>query len=225
MGRKDCFVTDWELSKCAWIDKPGKKGKRVQDKRGIIIADASGKAYLTWLQKLCARDRLGTWKDESMGALPGRSTSQALTKVFALRERLRKNKQNSATFLGDAVKAFDRINRAKLLGQVKKKMKHPDLIRRVIARHRTVKVRSTVGEDEVTMVMTTGVPQGCPKGPPLHVTGYEGSPTKSTSPDYRQGMNEYWSPTRSLIQHPPSPFDKPRLTELRLWMTTLKLRH
>ena len=136
MGEQVKFVSDWEVAKCAWIDKPGKKGKRIHDKRGIIMAEPSGKSYLTWLRKLCSRQRKGTWKDESMGALPGRSTSHALTKVLSAKERLRRTKQNSATFLGDAIKAFNRINRTKLLGQVKKKLKHADLVRRVITRHR-----------------------------------------------------------------------------------------
>ena len=81
MGVEDTFVKDWETSKCAWIDKPGKKGKKIRDKRGIIIADAAGKSYLTWLQKQRAMDRHGTWKDESTGALPGRSSTQALIKI------------------------------------------------------------------------------------------------------------------------------------------------
>ena len=174
MGVEDTFVKDWETSKCAWIDKPGKKGKNIRDKRGIIIADAAGKSYLTWLQKQCAMDRHGTWKDESMGALPGRSSTQALIKILSVRERLRRNKQNNVTFLGDAVKAFDRINRKKVLDQVTRKIKKPDLVRRIIARHKKVLVKSTFEGDDITMAMTTGVPQGCPKGPPLYVTGYEG---------------------------------------------------
>ena len=33
---------------------------------------------------------------------------------------------------------------------------------------------SEVGDSNVTMYMHTGIPQGCPNGPPLYVTGYEG---------------------------------------------------
>ena len=72
------------------------------------------------------------------------------------------------------MKAFDRISRVKVLAQVKKKIKHKDLVSRIFTRHKCVKVKSTADEAEITMVMHTGVPQGCPLGPPLYVTGYEG---------------------------------------------------
>ena len=152
------------------------------------MADPPGKSNLTWLQKTCSRHRICTWK-EINGGITWKSTSHALTKVLAVRQRLRKNKQNSATFLGDAIKAFDRTSWEKLLGQVKKKLKHADLVRRVITRHPNVKVKSCVGNETVTMCMRTGVPQGCPKRPPLYVTGYEKkSRTKLTRLEREQDM-------------------------------------
>ena len=86
MGKERVFPTSWHKQRCAWIDKPGKKGATIREKRGIMLSGASSKAYSNWTQNR-TRDKMhGRWRDDSYGAIPGRGSAQALLKVFATRQ-------------------------------------------------------------------------------------------------------------------------------------------
>ena len=70
------------------------------------------------------------------GAVAKRSTAHALIKVLGVRNRLRKNKVSSITFLGDAVKAFDKIDRRIVLEETVEKLESLDLAQRITTRHK-----------------------------------------------------------------------------------------
>ena len=65
----------------------------------------------------------GKWRNDCFGAVPGRGTAQALVKVFATRHQIKR----AITFMGDGVKAFDRIDRRKVLDQVHRELEDSDL--------------------------------------------------------------------------------------------------
>jgi hypothetical protein len=86
---------------------------------------------------------------------------------------MRKNKICSLTFLGDAVKAFDRIDRQVVLRRTSKRLNNETLAHRLTVRHTRMIARTVLEEGVVDMVVGTGVAQGDPNGPPMYVNGYE----------------------------------------------------
>jgi len=116
----------------------------------------------------------GKWRNDCFGAIPGRGTAQALVKVFATRHQIKRAKKSSITFMGDGVKAFDRIDRRKVLDQVHRELDDSDLSWRHEIRHDNVLVTSEVEGQQLVMAMQDGVPQGDPNGPVLYVIGYSG---------------------------------------------------
>ena len=188
MGRERVFPTSWHQQKCAWIDKPGKKGKTIREKRGIMLSGAACKAYSNWTQKRTRNRMRGKWRNDCFGAIPGRGTAQALTKVFATRHQIKRAKKSSFTFMGDGVKAFDRIDRRKVLDQVHRELDDSDLSWRHEIRHDNVLVTSEVEGKQLVMAMEDGVPQGDPNGPVLYVIGYSGV---SEDIDHERASKDY----------------------------------
>ena len=70
----------------------------------------------------------GKWRQDCFGAKPGRGTTQALLKVFATRQQIKRGKQSTITFMGDGIKAFDRIDRRKVLDRVHTVVDDNDLL-------------------------------------------------------------------------------------------------
>ena len=78
------------------------------------------KAYLTWLQKKTRRNLKEFWDRNDRieyGGIPGRGTSQAISKVLGIRKKCKIAGISTITFLEDAKKAFDTINRRKAVQQ------------------------------------------------------------------------------------------------------------
>ena len=174
IGKQRQFPKQWRKQKCAWIDKPGKKSHTIKDKRGIMLADGACKAYSNWTQKRTRNNMRNKWRSDCFGAIPGRGTTQALLKVFATRNQIKRKQISSITFMGDGIKAFDRIDRRKVLDRVHATLEDEDLSWRHEVRHDHVYVASVEGEKELVMAMVDGVPQGDPNGPVLYVIGYTG---------------------------------------------------
>jgi Reverse transcriptase (RNA-dependent DNA polymerase) len=174
MGRQRVFPTSWQKQKCAWINKPGKRGKTINEKRGIMLSGSSSKAYSNWTQARTRRKMKGKWRQDCFGAIPGRGTTQALLKVFATRQQIKRAKKSTITFMGDGIKAFDRIDRRKVLDRVHREVNDHDLAWRHEVRHDKVLVVSEADDQQIVMAMADGVPQGDPNGPVLYVIGYSG---------------------------------------------------
>ena len=111
-------------------------------------------------------------KDE-YGAVKKRGTAHALMKVMGIRNRMRKNKVCSLTFLGDAVKAFDKISRRTVLDRTGKRLRNEALWQRIATRHEKMIARTMLKGGKVEMKIVKGVAQGDPNGPPMYVNGYE----------------------------------------------------
>ena len=92
MGVENVFAKEWEKQKVAWIPKPGKNSSMQKNKRGIMLQDGAGKAYLTWIQRTMAQEMKGTWKGYMYGGVKGRGTPHAMLRVYGVREHLRNNK-------------------------------------------------------------------------------------------------------------------------------------
>ena len=69
---------------------------------------------------------------------------------------MRKNKVSSITFLGDAVKAFDKIDRNIVLEETAEKLESQDLAQRIITRHRRMAARTKVEKGQVNMKVVKG---------------------------------------------------------------------
>jgi hypothetical protein len=63
MGSQNVFAEQWERQKVAWILKPAKDCAQHHNKRGIMLQDGAGKAYLTWLQRRMRKDMKGRWAE------------------------------------------------------------------------------------------------------------------------------------------------------------------
>jgi hypothetical protein len=113
MGTDNVFAQAWEKQKVAWLPKPGKNSSMQKNKRGIMLQDGAGKAYLTWLQRRMRKDMKGRWKGDMYGGIEGRGTQHAMLRVYGVREHLRTKKISTATYLSDVKKAFDKVNRRK----------------------------------------------------------------------------------------------------------------
>ena len=173
IGKENTYPSDWQIQKTVWIPKPGNKKNEVHKRRGITILDGGAKGYLVWLKKRTGRIMDKNNRSDEYGAVKKRGTSHAILKVLGIRNRMRKNKVCSMTFLGDAVKAFDRISRQVVLKRTEKRLKNEILMRRVITRHQKMISRTILEEGKVDMKVDTGVAQGDPNGPPMYVNGYE----------------------------------------------------
>jgi hypothetical protein len=85
---------------------------------------------------------------------------------------MKKNKVSSITFLGDAVKAFDKIDRKQILEETGEKLQSESLKRRIVTRHKKMIARTVIEGEHLDMEVITGVAQGDPNGPPTFVNGY-----------------------------------------------------
>ena len=173
IGRENTFPQEWQTQKTVWIPKPGNKKNEVHKRRGITILDGGAKGYLVWLKKKMGSIMDQNNRNDEYGAVKKRGTTHAILKVLGVRNRMRKNKICSMTFLGDAVKAFDRIDRQIVLRRTSKRLKNETLSQRIITRHAKMIARTVLEEGVVDMEVDTGVAQGDPNGPPMYVNGYE----------------------------------------------------
>ena len=198
IGQEDKYPTAWNTQKTVWIPKPGGKGNRVDKRRGITILDGGAKGYLVWLQKQIAQHSKKARRDE-YGAVGKRSTAHAIMKVLGVRNRMRKNKVSSITFLGDAVKAFDRIDRETVLRETEGKVGNRSLAKRIRSRHKKMVARTMVDGKALDMEIIKGVAQGDPNGPPMYVNGYravlkdiEKERAKDNVKEMEMAMPEWW---------------------------------
>lgn len=174
IGRTQSYPRRWEEQKVVWLEKSGKDPQYQKNLRGVLLQDGAAKAYLTWLQSRYRRRLKGKWGKHAFGAIPGRGTQQALVRVLATRERMRLEKRSSVLYLGDNIKAFDRIRRSKVLRQIGKKLGRGKLYKRIKVRYKSTKAVTEKEGKRLVMNMIQGVPQGDPNGPPHYGTGYEG---------------------------------------------------
>ena len=143
-----------------------------------------------WLQKqIAAKIEKKNRKDE-YGAVAKKSTSHALLKTLGVRHRMKKNKISSITFLGDAVKAFDKIDRQIVLEETGEKLGKGGLQRRICTRHKKMVARTITEGESLDMEVITGVAQGDPNGPPTYVNGYERVLKNIEESRKTQGNNE-----------------------------------
>ena len=98
--------------------------------------------------------------------------------VAEIRDRLRKQKQGRAIYLGDATKAFDIMRRKPAFRAIRKKLKNRPLTTRLLASLREVYSVTYAKHGEpkqyIRVRLHEGVPQGGPNGPALFVIGNEG---------------------------------------------------
>ncbi len=210
MGEEEVYPEAWQIQKTVWIPKPGSKGNQVHKRRGITILDGGAKGYLVWLQKQMANKMEKRNRKDEYGAVTKRSTAHALMKVMGVRNRMKKNKVSSITFLGDAVKAFDKIDRKTVLEETGEKLQCESLRRRIVTRHKKMIARTVIEGEHLEMEVITGVAQGDPNGPPTFVNGYgavlksiENSRSKEGNNEMELTMPRWWHAT--LIGGEPIP--------------------
>ena len=96
-----------------------------------------------------------------------------------MRSTLQKAKVRSACFLGDAIKAFDRVKRSKCMNKCLTKLSSApadkELANRLVVGHQEIIAVTEVGNSRLEMQVDEGVAQGDPLGPPVYVVGYEGT--------------------------------------------------
>jgi hypothetical protein len=179
IGEENRVPESWVKQKVVWIPKPKKNANFAKFRRGITLLDSGAKVYYSWLQRRMASCMQPKWRSDSYGAIPGRGVGHALTKVLGVRSTLQKAKVPSASFLGDAIKAFDRVNRSKCMNKCLTKLSsspaEKELANRLVVRHQEIIAVTEVGNSRLEMQVDEGVAQGDPLGPPVYVVGYEGT--------------------------------------------------
>ncbi len=100
------------------------------------------------------------WRGDSYGAIPGRGVGHALTKILGVRSALQKAKVPSASFLGDAIKAFDRVKRSKCMNKCLSKLnsspEEKELANRLVVRHQEIIAITEVGSSRLEMQVDEG---------------------------------------------------------------------
>ena len=179
IGEEDRVPQSWIKQKVVWIPKPKKNANLAKHRRGITLLDSGAKIYYSWLQRRMSSHMQTKWRSDSYGAIQGRGVGHALTKVLGVRSTLHKAKVPSASFLGDAIKAFDRVKRSKCMKKCLNKLSssesEKELANRLVVRHQEIIAVTEVGGSKLEMQVDEGVAQGDPLGPPVYVVGYEGT--------------------------------------------------
>ena len=179
IGEENRVPESWVKQKVVWIPKPKKNANLAKHRRGITLLDSGAKVYYSWLQRRMSSHMQPKWRSDSYGAIPGRGVGHALTKVLGVRSTLQKAKVPSASFLGDAIKAFDRVRRSKCMNKCLAKLSstpaEKELANRLVVRHQEIIAVTEVGNSRLEMQVDEGVAQGDPLGPPVYVVGYEGT--------------------------------------------------
>jgi hypothetical protein len=151
----------------------------MNQKRGITVLGSGSKAYLTWVQKRTRSKLRRYWNQDDRiehGGLPGRGTSQAISKVLGVRKKCKQAGISTITFLEDAKKAFDTISREKAIQQWGQILgKKNEIFQRHKKRHEKIIACTQIGEEELNMNVSEGVAQGDPNGPPMYSLGFTGA--------------------------------------------------
>ena len=79
---------------------------------------------------------------------------------------------SSITFLGSAIKAFDKIGRNIVLKETGEKFHCEGLRKRIVSRHKKLIAQTIIEGECLDMVVVNGVAQSDPNGPPTYVNGY-----------------------------------------------------
>ena len=96
-----------------WLEKHGKDSTQMSNRRAINLTDPALKGYLNLLQTELREYKRHAWKPTTYGGVPGRSETKAITIVQEIMARAGKAGRNFVLYMGDAIKAFDKIKRAK----------------------------------------------------------------------------------------------------------------
>lgn len=170
----DSYDLLWERVQTVWLLKHGQDPSDLKVQRPINLSETTLKAHSNVLQQETREIMLPQWLPHLHGAIPGRSTVDALASVTMLIERLNYQKLSFAAVFVDSTKAFDllshntiRLSLDKYLGQDSQlTSQHKQRLEEI--RYSTVR-----GPHEVTLRMTQGVPQGDPNGPILFNMAYQ----------------------------------------------------
>lgn len=171
IGRGGRLPVDGQTSKTAWLQKPNKPKKGIQNKRCINLTAPLHKPYLAALHRANREADTDNVPETERGAVAGRGTTHAIATALELQRRARKAKVNLASFYRDNTKAFDLVKRRTIFKQVKKTIGKHELRKGLEQRHRRMIYVTKTVDGHTADCAPEGVVQGDPPGPPLYCTG------------------------------------------------------
>lgn len=197
----DPYDTLWGRVQTVWLVKHGQDPSDLNAQRPINLSQTTLKAHSNVLQQETREVMMSQWLPHLHGAIPGRSTVDALASVTMLIERLNSSKLSFAAIFVDSSKAFDLLSHETIHKAIDKYIgEASQLASQHKQRLSNIKYCTIKGSQETTLRMTQGVPQGDPNGPILFNMAYQ---------EVTQQMNESREATASTMH-----FQLPRM-ELR----------
>lgn len=160
---------DWRRSRVVLIHKGGER-KNLKNYRPVAISSLLYKVFMT-----IVRDRMEEWmregdilNDLQGGFRKGRRTDDNLYMLGQVKDLAEARGQRLLVGCLDLEKAYDRVNREKLMEVLEKVGLHEKWLRVLREVYRENKVRFVLGDLETGWVpCTSGVRQGCPLSPLL----------------------------------------------------------
>jgi transposase-like protein len=171
--RQQSMHPNWQNNQTIWLHKPGKPPSQISNRRPINLADVGSKTYGNLLQERTSSSMEGKWPHFMYGAIPRRSTSDAIATAQSLISRLIKSRTSFTLLFVDSSKAFDRVCRSKLKHALEELLHmDPGLAAEHSNRLDQINYVTVMEDQQVILKSRHGVPQGDPCGPILFNLAY-----------------------------------------------------
>ena len=152
----------WKKTRTKLIKKV--KNPRPKDHRPIAVADISYKMLMSYLKKEIEGhiERNGLAKVNQIGFCDGGRTEFNHFIILYLVERARRRGEEMFVIALDFKKAFDSINRIKLIETLIEYRVHPNIVDLIARLYSDDKTELTLGDMKREVCVNSGIKQGCP---------------------------------------------------------------
>ena len=168
---------EWKESRMRLIKKKSKP--TIKDFRPISLTNISYKMYMSFLKEEIEehlRRNYLTKENQTGFTKGGRKEENLFMMQYVMRRAIRSGKQLIVIAI-DYSKAYDSIDRKKLIEQLIEYKIHPNVIDTIAKLYKGDFTRITIGEEQVKLNVTNGIRQGCTLSTTLF-KGIEGSKPK-----------------------------------------------
>ena len=146
VGTLSKLRTAWSQMQSRWPDKNGKGITKLDNRCAMNLTDPAVKEYLNYFQSEIKEAQAGKWSPTTYGGVHLKTAAMAITIKQEIMSRARAAKNSYLVFLGDAEKAFDKIQRNRIWTSITKQLHEIN----------QAPVCSDVGTDEQYMKPTSG---------------------------------------------------------------------
>ena len=153
---------EWKESRTRLI--PKKKKPTIKDFRPIALTNISYKIFMTLIKNRIEKhlSKNNLVKESQTGFTKGGRKEDNLFILQHLVEKAKRNRQKLIVTAIDYSKAYDSIDREKMIKALIEYKLHPNIIDRIAKLYDGDYTNMIVGEEEIKMKITSGIKQGCP---------------------------------------------------------------